>query len=257
MSDGGAGGRSWRLVRADTDAVPASVRRFMARARRRRLQAALPWAVTAGVLAVVGALVWLVYGTSMLGVRQVEVVGTDTLTPMQVEQAAAVRMRQPLAGVDLDRIRGRIEGLPAVDRAVVSRGWPSTLVIEVVERSPVLAVRAGEQFTLVDAEGVAYRSVPRRPSGVPLAQLAAPGPKDINTRSALTVLSALTAELREQVVSISVVAPAQVRLGLRKDRTIFWGDETQSERKAQVATALLERKGDTIDVSAPDVVTIR
>src|SRR6186997_1489498 len=103
MSDGG-GGRSWRLVRADTDAVPTSVRRFMARARRRRLRAALPWFTTAGALLVVGALAWLVYGTSVLGVREVRVVGADSLAPREVEQAAAVRMTQPLAGVDLDRI---------------------------------------------------------------------------------------------------------------------------------------------------------
>ncbi|MEU4217060.1 FtsQ-type POTRA domain-containing protein [Actinoplanes sp. NPDC026623] len=256
MSDGG-GGRSWRLVRADTDAVPASVRRFMARARRRRLQAALPWAVAAGISLVVGALVWTVYGTSVLGVRSVDVVGTDSLAPVQVEQAAAVRMNQPLAGVDLDRIRGRVEALPAVERAIVSRSWPSTVVVEVVERTPVLAVPAGEGFTLIDAEGVAYRTVPTRPAGVPVARLAAPGPEDVNTRSALTVLSALTAELRDQLVSISVLAPAQVSLGLRRGRTVVWGDDTQSDTKARVATALLERKGDTIDVSAPGVVTIK
>jgi cell division protein FtsQ len=256
MSDG-RGGRSWRLVRADTDAVPTSVRRFMARARQRRLRAALPWAVTAGALLAVGALAWMVYGTSVLGVRMVEVVGTDSLSALQVREAAAVRLEQPLAGVDLARIRGRVESLPAVSRAVVSRSWPSTVVIEVVERTPVAAVPRGKEFTLIDAEGVAYRTVARRPSGLPVAQLAAPGPEDINTRSALTVLAALTAELREQLVSISVPKPAQVRLGLRKDRTVIWGDETQSETKARVATVLLERKGNTIDVSAPDVVTIR
>jgi len=147
------------LVRANTDAVPASVRRFMARARRRRLRALLPWAVTAGALAVVGALVFVVYGTSVLGVRQVEVVGTDSLSAPQVEQAAAVRMRQPLAGVDLERIRGRVEALPAIDRAVVSRGWPSTVKIEVVERTPVAAVPTGSGFTLIDAEGVAFRTL--------------------------------------------------------------------------------------------------
>ncbi|AGZ40293.1 putative cell division protein FtsQ [Actinoplanes friuliensis DSM 7358] len=245
------------MVRADTDAVPTSVRRFMARARRRRLRAALPWAVSAGVVLVVGALVWMVYGTSVLGVRSVDVVGTESLSALQVEQAAAVRMDQPLAGADLDRIRGRVEALPPVDRAIVSRSWPSTIVIEVVERSPVAAVPAGEEFTLIDAEGVAYRTVSKRPSGLPVAKLAAPSPEDINTRSALIVLSALTAELRDQLVSISVPAPAQVSLGLRKDRTVIWGDDTQSENKARVATALLERKGDTIDVSAPDVVTIR
>jgi cell division protein FtsQ len=229
----------------------------MARARRRRLQAALPWAVAAGISLVVGALVWTVYGTSVLGVRSVDVVGTDSLAPVQVEQAAAVRMNQPLAGVDLDRIRGRVEALPAVERAVVSRSWPSTVVVEVVERTPVLAVPAGEGFTLIDAEGVAYRTVPTRPPGVPVARLAAPGPEDVNTRSALTVLSALTAELRDQLVSISVLAPAQVSLGLRRGRTVVWGDDTQSDTKARVATALLERKGDRIDVSAPGVVTIK
>jgi cell division protein FtsQ len=254
---GGGGGRSWRLVRADKDAVPASVRRFMARARQRRLRAALPWAVGAGVLLVVGALLWTVYGTSVLGVRSVEVVGASTLTPLQVEQAAAVRMRQPLAGIDLDRIRGRVEALPAVRRAIVSRSWPSTLRVEVVERTPVAAVPTDEEFSLIDAEGVAFRTVSRPPPGLPLARLAAPGPEDVNTRSALTVLASLSGELREQLVSISVPAPAQVRLGLRKNRTVIWGDDTQSETKAVVATALLDQKGDTIDVSAPDVVTIR
>jgi cell division protein FtsQ len=255
MSDGGR--RNWRLVRADTDAVPPSVRRFMARARQRRLRAAMPWAVTLGVLLVVGGLVWLVYGTSVLGVRQVHVVGTDSLTVDQVEQAAAVPMAEPLARVDLDGIRDRVEALPAVERAVVSRGWPSTVVVLVVERTAVAAVPVGEGFSLIDAEGVAFRTVARRPGGLPVAKLAAPSPADINTRSALVVLSSLTAELREQLVSISVPAPAQVSLGLRKNRTIVWGDDTDSEKKAQVATALLARKGDTIDVSAPTVVTIR
>ncbi|MEV4709510.1 FtsQ-type POTRA domain-containing protein [Actinoplanes sp. NPDC049316] len=255
MSDGGR--RNWRLVRADTDAVPPSVRRFMARARQRRLRAAMPWAVTLGVLLVVGALAWLVYGTSVLGVRQVRVAGTDSLTVEQVEDAAAVPRSEPLARVDLDGIRDRVQALPAVERAVVSRGWPSTVEVQVVERTPVAAVPVGEGFSLIDAEGVAFRTVARRPAGLPVAKLAAPSPADINTRSALVVLSSLTAELREQLVSISVPAPAQVSLGLRKNRTIVWGDDTESEKKAQVATALLARKGDTIDVSAPTVVTIR
>jgi cell division protein FtsQ len=230
------GGRNWRLVRADTDAVPSSVRRFMARARRRRI----------------------VYGTAVMGVRDVQVTGTDILTPLQVQQAAAVPMKQPLARVDLDKVRARVQGLAAVDRAEVSRSWPGTIRVEVVERRPVMAVPTGkQQWTLVDAGGMAYRTVSRVPAGLPLAKLAAPGPADVNTRSALTVLTALTDELRQQLLGISVKAPAQIKLVLRSDRIVVWGDDTESATKAQVATALLKRKGDTIDVSAPDVVTIR
>ena len=57
------------------------------------------------------------------------------------------------------------------------------------------------------------------------------------------MLGALSAELREQLVAVSVVAPAQIKLELRKDRTVVWGDDTESERKSQVATALLKRAG--------------
>ncbi|HEU4347335.1 MAG TPA: FtsQ-type POTRA domain-containing protein [Actinoplanes sp.] len=255
----GGGGRNWRLVRADTDAVPSSVRRFMARARQRRLRAALPWAVGAGVVLVAGALAWTVFGTSVLGVRQVQVVGTSVLTPLQVEEAAAVPMRMPLARVDLDAVRDRVQRLAAVDHATVSRSWPATLTVEVVERTPVAAIAApgNKQFTLIDGEGVAYRTVTRKPAGLPLARLATPGPADVNTRAALTVLASLTDELRKQLVAISVEAPARIKLVLRSDRTIIWGDDSASETKAQVSTALLRRKGDTIDVSAPSVVTIR
>ena len=255
---GGGGGRNWRLVRADTDAVPSSVRRFMARARQRRLRAALPWAVGAGVLLVLGGLAWLVYGTPVLGVRDVQVVGTELLTPLQVQQAVAVPIDEPLARVDLEKVRARVRAIPAVERVVVRRSWPSKLVVEVVERTPVAAVPAGpQQFTLIDGSGVPYRQVSRQPSGLPLMRLATPGPADEDTRSALTVLAALSTELRDQLVAVAAPAPAQIKLELRQNRTVVWGDDTDSDTKSQVATALLRRAGSEIDVSAPSVVTIR
>jgi cell division protein FtsQ len=254
----GGGGRNWRLVRADTDAVPSSARRFMARARQRRMRAALPWAVAAGIAAVIGGLAWLVYGTPVLGVRDVKVVGTDLLSPAQVQQAAAVPDDEPLARVDVGGVRSRVRAIPAVERVVVRRSWPSTLVVEVVERTAVAAVPEGAQkFELIDREGVPYREVAKQPSDLPLMRLATPGPADLNTRSGLTVLAALSAQLRAQLVAVSVVAPAQIKLELRKDRTVVWGDETDSPVKSQVATALLKRADSEIDVSAPSVVTIK
>jgi cell division protein FtsQ len=253
-----AGGRNWRLVRANTDAVPSSARRFMARARRRRLRAAVPWAVTAGVLAVAGALTWVMYGTSVLAVRQVKVVGVQLLDPVQVELAADVPPDEPLARVDLDAVRARVRAIPAVDRVTVKRGWPSTLVVEVVERTAVAAVpTAPGKLALIDATGTPYREVSRLPDGLPLIRTAKPGPADLNTRSALKVLGALSPELREQLVSISVAAPAQIHLELTNDRTVVWGDDTENATKSQVATALLKKASKEIDVSAPLVVTIR
>jgi cell division protein FtsQ len=253
----GGGTRNWRLVRADTDAVPPSARRFMARARQRRLRAAMPWLIGAGVLLVAGGLAWLVYGTSVLGVRDVRVVGAVTLTADEIRAAAAVESLRPLARVDLDEVGSRVRGLPAVDRVLVRRSWPSAVVVEVVERTAVAAVPVEDRFLLIDDEGVPFRAVAAAPEGLPLARLATPGAGDGNTGSALTVLAALSEELRAQLVAISVPSPVQIRLELRKGRVVIWGDDTKSERKSTVATVLLKQEGDEIDVSAVKVVTIR
>ncbi|WP_232344888.1 MULTISPECIES: cell division protein FtsQ/DivIB [Actinoplanes] len=244
-------------MRADTDAVPPSARRFMARARQRKLQAALPWLAGAGVLLVATGLVWLFYGTSVFGVKTVDVAGAQVLDQEQVRAAAAVPADRPLARVDLDDVEARVRGLAPVDRVTVTRSWPSTLRIEVVERVAVAAVPVRDQFTLIDDDGVPFRAVATAPAGLPLARLATPGPGDPSTGSALTVLDALTDDLREQLVAISVASPVQIRLELRKGRVVIWGDDTASEQKSKVTLALLKRKGNEIDVSAQPIVTIR
>jgi len=250
-------GRRWRLVRAGPDAVPSSVRRFMRRARRRKLRTALPWLVAGGVLAVAGLGTWVVYGTAALGVDEVRVTGTDLLTPFEVSQVVDVSPGTPLARVDLAGVRQRVAALAPVDRVTVTRQWPGTLVVAVQERVAVAAVPQGRRYLLVDRTGVAYHTESRRPSHLPLVRLADPRPDDLTTRSAMEVLGALTDELRAQLTELVVEAPARIRLQLRRDREVVWGDSTESVTKAKVATLLLARKGRTIDVSAPDVVTIR
>jgi cell division protein FtsQ len=259
------GARRWRLVRAGPDAVPDSVRRFGRvsgrtgpfglRPGRRRLF--LPWGLVAVLLVLAGAVSWILFGTSLLGVNQVRVTGVSVLTPHQVEQAAAVTDGTPLAGLDLGAVRARVAALAPVRRVVVNRDWPHTVLVEVTERTAVAAVPQGKRFALVDTEGVAFHTVSQRPAGLPTMKVVKPGPGDANTRAAIAVLRALTPTLRGQLVSISVEGPARIRLALQKDREVIWGDSTENDLKAKVATALLARDGSTFDVSAPDVVTIR
>ncbi|WP_422732972.1 cell division protein FtsQ/DivIB [Micromonospora sp. WMMD558] len=249
--------RRWQLVRAGSDAVPASTRRFMARARQRRMRAALPWAVAAGVLALAGLVAWTVLGTGLFGVREVRVEGATLVTPVQVRDAAGVADGTPLARVDLAGTARRIGALPAVERAHVIRDWPDALVVRVTERTGVAVVPRGEQFVVVDGAGVVFRTLAERPGGLPLVRLAAPGPGDADTRAALDVLAALTPQLRAELVDVTVEGLARITLNLRGERRVVWGDATRGEDKARVATALLDREAATIDVSAPDVVTFR
>lgn len=249
--------RRWYLVRASTDAIPSSVRRFMRRARQRRLRAAAPWGLLAATAAVLALFGWLVFVSPVLGVRQIEVAGVLILDPDQVKQAAAVSQGTPLARVDADAVRDRVGALPAAGSVTVSRRWPSTLVITVVERTPVAAVPNGKHFDLLDGHGVIFDTVPQPPAGVFTVRLAAPGPRDESTQAALAVIAALTPKLRSELVTLVVDGPARIRLELRKDRVVTWGDAEESELKAKVATALLSGPHKRIDVSAPDVVTFR
>jgi cell division protein FtsQ len=230
----------------------------MRRARRRRLRAAAPWAVVGGVLGVGLLTSWLVYGTGLLGVREVRVTGVELVTEADVRRAAAVPDGTPLARVDPVAIGDRVVGdLAPVAAVTVTRDWPGRLFIEVRERTPVAAVPLGRRFAVLDADGVVFRTASERPEGIPLARVAEPGPDDAATRSALAVLGALTPRLRSELVEVTVEGPARILVRLRDDRVVVWGDASRSETKAQVATGLLDREGGTIDVSAPDVVTVR
>ncbi|BCJ61174.1 cell division protein FtsQ/DivIB [Micromonospora endophytica] len=258
--DGGAGRRTtrrWQLVRAGRDAVPASTRRFMARARRRRMRAALPWAVAGGVLGLAGLVAWTLLGTGLFGVREVRVEGAELVTAVQVRTAAEVPDGAPLARLDLADLADRIGALPPVERVTVTRDWPDALVVRLTERTGVAVVPSGEQFVVLDAAGVAFRTVPQRPADLPLIRLAEPGPDDPATRAGLEVLAALTPRLRAELVELSVESLARISVRLRGDLTVFWGDATRGPDKARVATALLDQDAARIDVSAPDVVTFR
>ncbi|SBT48209.1 cell division protein FtsQ/DivIB [Micromonospora narathiwatensis] len=259
--DGGTGRRNparrWQLVRAGADAVPPSTRRFMARARQRRMRAALPWAVTVAVLALAGLVAWTVLGTGLFGVRDVRVVGARLVTPVEVRAAAAVPDDTPLARVDLAATARRVGALAPVERATVEREWPDALVIRVVERTPVAAVPQGDGYAVIDRTGVVFQSVPRLPDGLPVIRVGRPAPDDPGTRAGLAVLAALDPRLRAELVSVDVAGLARISLRLRGDRTVVWGDATRGADKSKVASALLGRKADTIDVSAPDVVTFR
>lgn len=266
----GTGERRWRLVRASQDAVPASVRRmFMAARRQRRRRPGLRrhrrrWALVAVVTGLAVLAGWLAWGTSVLGVREVRVTGTAVLTPEQVRAAAAVAEQTPLLRVRPGEVADRVAVLPPVASVRVRRDWPDTVVIEVVERTAAAAVPAPDGFSLIDAAGVAFQTLPEVPAELPVVAVTDPegGVPDPEAGSpaiqaALTVLAALTPRLRSDLRQLTVAGPADIRLELRSERTVLWGDANGSRDKARVATVLLDREGEVIDVSARGVVSVR
>ena len=93
---------------------------------------------------------------------------TARVPAAEVSAAAGSRPGTPLARVNTAAAARRVERIPQVLSAQVSRYWPDTVVITVRERTPQLAVAAGGGFELVDKYGVVVRPVAARPAGLPL-----------------------------------------------------------------------------------------
>jgi cell division protein FtsQ len=247
--------RAWRLVLARRAtmraAVPASVRRFARRARRRRFRSALPWLTVLLVLVFAGVSAGLVYGTKVFGVTTVRVVGAD---PTAVRLAADVRLGTPLARVDTAAITRRVESYAPVRKATVSRSWPQTLVVRVWPRTAIAVVAFVGSFGLLADDGVVFGQVARA-GGLPLVRVA----DDETTQDALRVLRSLSPALRGSLMTLVADAPARIRLELSGGRVVVWGDSTENAAKVRVATMLLAAPGGakTFDVSAPSVVSVR
>lgn len=209
--------------------------------------------------------VWALWFGPLLAVGTVRVDGAVSLPADQVREAAGIEAGKPLLRVDVDAAAARVARLPQVADAEVTRGWPRTVVITIVERAPVAVVGEPGQRSLIDAEGVMFDSITGDPpAGVVPLDVADPSADDPATRAALDALVALPAGVRKAVAAAAATSSEDVSLTLTDGTVVRWGGAEESEKKAAVLTALMEQLADgslepaaTIDVSAPDAVVLR
>ena len=225
--------------------------------RRRRL---IGWITLATVLVVGGAGAFVVWGTSMLGLKAVTVSSTlgpvDAELTSEVRQAVAVPIGAPLIRIDLGAIASRVEAIPAIADASVSRHWPGTVQVSITPRVPVAAVAANSALYLLDAAGHPYETVATKPADLVSLRLATPGPGDPATMAGLTVIQAFPPQLVAMTAAVTARSAYDITLELTDGRTVFWGGAADSVRKAQILPAVLTRAGHAFDVSDPQMVTV-
>lgn len=208
------------------------------------------------VLSLIAGSLWLVYFSAMLVTKRVIIVGTHQLTPAQVSFAVQIPLGVPLALQDVDAIARRATTLPVIESAKVTRSWPNTIKMTVVERRPVLAISQPDGYVLVDKTGLAYQTQSTLPLDVVLADVS-PGDKPLLSQVA-AVAKALPEKLRGKVSLITADGRDSIVLMLTSGRTVIWGSSADSELKAQVVTALLKKNPRSyIDVSSPHNPAVR
>lgn len=243
--------------RASSPVVPLRNRRHGARRRRALL-------LVAGVL-VLALLGWGLWSGPLLAVRSVQVDGATTLPTAVVQEAAGIRSGRSLLRVDVDAARAAVAELPQVESVTVTRGWPSRVVITLVERTPLAVVGEAGRRSLLDERGVLFDTVTGEPpAGVVPLTVSDPGPDDEPTAAALSAIGALPRALREQVSLVTAEDAGSVVLTMADGPVVRWGDGAESAKKAQILGALLDQlaagdlePADELDLSVPDAVVVR
>ena len=208
---------------------------------------------TAGLI---GAAVWVLFGSRLLVVRSVIVTGTHLVPRSEVLAVAGVEPGTPLIRVNTAQVAARLDTIRQVRSALVRRSWPDRVVIVVRERTAVLAVTAPEDgggYDLVDADGVVVQWGASRPADLPLYPTAAPVTSlrgDPDLAAAAAVLGELPAWLRHSVASITAPDPDQVTLRLADGITVLWGGTDRAGAKAAELTVLMHTHMHYYDVSA-------
>ena len=227
--------------------------------RRRRFRRVL---LAVLMVIVAGAVVWVFWFSSALAVNRVQVEGVTTLKPMDVRSQASVRLGEPLARVDTDAVASRVAEMERIDQVEVSRQWPRTIRIDVVERKPIAWTLSGGEIRTLDKYGVDFRTLRTQPKDlveVRVETYIARRPQQALGGSAAVIELLRTdgQDILKKVRYVRAASKDSITLVLGKNRTVTWGSEAKGQQKLRVLRSLLKIKARGYDVSAPEQPTTR
>lgn len=189
-------------------------------------------------------------------VEHIDVRGLKSLSTEEVVVACGLAENENIFDVDLRRVASRVKAIPRVDKVLVSRRLPSTIVIQVQERTPVAVLPYAGYFVEVDGAGLAIgleesyraRELPLL-TGLALRSVRVGCPVDApEISSALAIATALPEPILRQVSEINFNPSHGFSLHMQSGMQAILGSGTVAELKSRVMVlaailARLEEEG--------------
>jgi cell division protein FtsQ len=193
------------------------------------------------------------------GIDQVSVTGQTYTSDNEIFDAVDLANVTSFVDLDSTAVRARIERLPWVKTAELTRIFPGELQIRITERTPFALWRRGDRDFLIDRTGRVLAPIRRD------ATLAFPiveGEGAPMEALSLTTLLARFPEISKRVERAEWVAGRRwslhlgggTTINLPADREALALEEIMSERHVR---ALIESPGQVIDLRAPGRITVR
>jgi cell division protein FtsQ len=230
-------------------------------AGRKRLR----WVVGAVALLAVACVSVVVLHTPLLAVRHVTVHGAQHTGAASVLAAAGLDGNPPLIDVNPAQAAVAVERLPWVQRAVVVRRWPDSVVVQVTERTPVGAFAGAKgQVAQVDASGRVLAWEPAPAVGPALVGPVPVGPPGTDVAGAdnpaVTVAATLPGAIAGRVTSVTVDRVGDVTLWLGTRLEVRLGNDSALRAKLVALQSVMAGAavpgGSEIDVTVPGAPTV-
>ena len=227
--------------------------------------------VALGVLLVISlaAMLWVYTGTDVLNVKQVELRGNDKLQAAYLRSLSGITKDTHLLKMDVKAVESALLSEPYVATADVSRHYPNTVVIEIVERRPSGFIFQNGKYVLVDQEGMVLESADAAPVGLVeikdlVLPLLLPGTEisGIEFAAVTSLIGSLPQALREKTVAVGLKGDDGLYI-TAGGTTVIYGEAVDLSRKSAIAlmalSVLLPRHGavEYIDVSYPEHPVIK
>ena len=206
-------------------------------------------AVLAGVAATFIAS-WGITQTPLLDVDHIEVLGAGQSGVAAVEAATGIERGDALLTSGVGRAADGVADLPWVQTVDVSRKWPNTIRVRVVERVPAAAVPVKDGgWVLLDVTGRQLAVVPEAGPGILRVVVppvtATPGQLlDANASAVLELAATRPVTLQDRLVALTPAANGAVEgtVRLRNDATatVRFGRPTQAAAKWLALLTILE-----------------
>ncbi len=208
-----------------------------------------------GVLAVILLALGVLWAFPILRVTGYEVSGNAHSPEEYVVDATGVNLGDNLVRVDAGAAAQGVAELPWVRSATVTRQWPGTLGVEIVERQALMYSSEGDGDHLIDTEGRPFVIDVPPEGAIEVSGSLREDPEALG--GVAEALMAMPEHVRALIAEVEVPGLNEISLRLHDGRTIFWGASESNHDKALAVQTVIQREGGHWNVSNPSLVTVR
>ena len=199
------------------------------------------------------------FGDAGFRLKTIHVQGASAMATADIVKAAEIYKDQPILGLDLGGLRGKVEKVGWVKQARIVRLLPDTLVIAVEERRQLAVWQHGGRSVVIDDQGATIPEAdPARFSKLPLVV----GVGADAHASEILPLVAQRPKLMERLEALVRVDDRRWDLRLKDGSLVQLPSAGEEDALAQLETLdnrsrILELGFERIDLRNPDVVAVR